>query len=124
LSSERRFYENPVDGGRRTAPAALRNRELIADVLADWLPASGTVLEIASGTGEHVVHFAERFPAFEWQPSDLNEDALASIDAWRTGSGLPNILAPVKLDASAPYWPVAKADAVVSINKVHISPWA
>jgi hypothetical protein len=122
MASER-FYEAPAEGARRSAPAATRNREPIADVLAEWLPASGIVLEIASGTGEHVVHFAERFPAVEWQPSDVHPDALSSIRAWRSSADLPNIREPVVLDAASPDWPVQSADAVLSINMVHISPW-
>lgn len=60
--SGERFYERPAEGARRSAPAALRNREPILNVLRDWLPTRGLVLEIASGTGEHVVYFAEHFP--------------------------------------------------------------
>jgi hypothetical protein len=120
----RRFYEAPADGARRSAPAALRNREPIAEVLSEWLPERGLVLEIASGTGEHAVHFAQRFPGLDWQPSDIHADALRSIDAWRSAAGVPNIRPPVLLDAAAPDWPIARADAVLSINMVHISPWA
>ena len=119
-----RFYEAPAGGACRSAPAAARNRDPIADVLAEWLPASGLVLEIASGTGEHVIHFADRFPALEWQPSDVHPDALSSIRAWRASARLPNVREPVVLDAAAPDWPVDSADAVLSINMVHISPWA
>jgi len=111
-------------GARRSAPAALRNREPIADVLADWLPEDGLVLEVASGTGEHVVHFANRFPNLQWRPSDVHEDALQSIAAWCSESGLPNVLAPIQLDVSATDWPVDRADALLAINMVHISPWA
>jgi SAM-dependent methyltransferase len=93
-------------------------------VLAEWLPASGTVLEIASGTGEHAAFFAERFPHLDWQPSDSHPDALASIAAWRAAAGLPNLRAPLMIDAAAPDWPVGEADAVLNINMVHISPWA
>ena len=118
-----RFYEAPAAGPLRSAPAALRNREPIADVLTDWLPASGLVLEIASGTGEHAVYFAERFPALEWQPSDIHPDALCSIEAWRTAAGVPNVRQPFLLDAAAGAWPVDSAAAVLSINMVHISPW-
>jgi hypothetical protein len=82
------------------------------------------VLEIASGTGEHAVYFAKHFPSLEWQPSDVHPDALASIKAWREIAELPNVRAPVILDAASPDWPIAKADAVLSINMVHISPWA
>jgi hypothetical protein len=118
-----RFYEAPVAGQRRSAPAALRNREPIAEVLKEWLPASGIVLEIASGSGEHGVYFAARFPALEWQPSDVHPDALSSIAAWRDESGLPNLKAPLALDAASSDWPIDRADAVLSINMVHISPW-
>jgi SAM-dependent methyltransferase len=119
-----RFYEAPEAGARRSAPAALRNREPIANVLADWLPPSGLVLEIASGTGEHAVHFAQRFPELEWQPSDIHAEALSSIAAWRESTHLPNIRDPLALDASATDWPIGSADAILSINMVHISPWA
>ena len=121
--SDRRFYEAPAAGQRRSAPAALRNREPIAAVLSDWLPERGLVLEVASGTGEHAAYFAELFPRLEWQPSDVHPDALASIAAWRAESGLPNLRAPLELDASWADWPVERADAVLSINMVHISPW-
>ena len=123
--TDRRFYEAP-DGRdeRRSAPAALRNREPITDVLREWLPSSGTVLEVASGTGEHAVWFAERFPGLEWQPSDTHPDALASVAAWADASGLPNLRRPVVIDASASDWPVERADAVLNINMAHISPWS
>ena len=121
---QRRCYESSAGGARRSAPAALRNRGAIASVLEDWLPQSGLVLEIASGTGEHAVHFARRFPQLEWQPSDLDEGALTSVAAWRAESGLPNLRVPIRIDAACGDWPIARADAVLSINMVHISPWA
>ena len=124
MTDSRRFYEAPASGARRSAPAALRNRDSIADVLAEWLPPSGLVLEIASGSGEHVVHFAARFPDLTWQPSDIHPDALASIAAWREEANLPNIEASLAIDASSDDWPIDRADAVLSINMVHISPWA
>ena len=124
MSDNRRFYEDASRGARRSAPAALRNREPIAEVLREWLPPNGIVLEIASGSGEHAIHFAERFPQLDWQPSDIHPDALASIAAWSERSDLPNLHAPLKLDASAADWPIAHADALLSINMVHISPWA
>ncbi|KAB2857890.1 MAG: DUF938 domain-containing protein [Sphingopyxis terrae] len=117
----------PSDGGegdKRHAPATLRNRDAIAAVLGDWLPASGTVLEVASGSGEHAVHFAAAFPKLGWQPSDPDPAALASITAWSAEAGLSNIAAPLHLDASAPDWPLGHADALLCINMVHISPWA
>ncbi len=102
----------------------MRNREPIAQVLREWLPASGLVLEIASGTGEHAAYFAETFSRLEWQPSDVHRDALTSIRAWRAHRPLANLREPVELDASSADWPVEQADAVLSINMVHISPWA
>jgi hypothetical protein len=109
---------------KQHAPATLRNREPIAAVLARELPASGTVLEIAAGTGEHAVFFAERFPALAWQPTDPSSEALASIAAYRAEYPGTNLAAPLLLDAAAPEgWPVAAADGIVCINMVHISPW-
>lgn len=119
-----RFYEEPAaDDARRSAPAALRNREPIAEVLAEWLPVRGTVLEIASGSGEHAAYFAARFPALRWQPSDAQPDALASIAAWRATAALPNFLPPIALDAAAGDWRVSEAAAMLCINLAHISPW-
>lgn len=116
----------PADGGeatKRHAPATLRNRDAIAAVLAGWLPPSGTVLEVASGSGEHVIHFAAAFPHLDWQPSDPDPTGLASIAGYRAEAGLANVVPPVALDASASGWPTECADAVLCINMVHISPW-
>ncbi|HZJ67026.1 MAG TPA: DUF938 domain-containing protein, partial [Kofleriaceae bacterium] len=109
--------------GKHHAPAAQRNREPIRVVLASELPARGTVLEIASGSGEHAVHFARAFPDVTWQPSDASGHALESIAAWRAEAALPNLLAPVELDVTAATWPVARADAIVCINLLHVAPW-
>ncbi len=109
---------------KQHAPATLRNREAIAEVLAHELPGAGRVLEIASGTGEHAVFFAECFPALEWQPTDPSSEALTSITAYRADYAGGNLAAPLMLDASAPKsWPLPAADAIVCINMVHISPW-
>ena len=105
------------------SPSAARNRDPILAVLRRALPPTGTVLEIASGTGEHAVYFAAALPHLTWQPSDQDEQALRSIVAHRATSGLPNLLTPLSLDAAAPDWPIGQADAVVTINMVHISPW-
>jgi SAM-dependent methyltransferase len=107
---------------KRHAPAAERNREPIAAVLTEELPAEGLVLEVASGTGEHAVHFARTYPRLDWQPSDPDPEALESIAAWRAEEGLANLREPVLLDASAAEWPLAAADAVLCINMIHISP--
>lgn len=109
---------------KQHAPATERNRAPIAEVLARELPASGTVLEIAAGTGEHAVFFAGQFPALQWQPTDPSPEALASIAAYRADYLGDNLAAPLLLDAAAPEaWPVAQAAAIVCINMVHISPW-
>lgn len=118
------FTLNAGPEAKRHAPATARNRDAIADMLSGILPASGTILEIASGTGEHIVHFAGAFPHLLWQPSDHDVLGLESISAWSAEAGLPNLLPPVLIDASAPDWPVARADALLCINMVHIVPWA
>lgn len=106
---------------RRSAPAALRNRKPILDVLALHLPASGLVLEVASGSGEHTAHFAAAQPTLTFQPSDPDALARASIDAWC--ESLLNVRPALALDASAPSWPIERADAIVCINMIHIAPW-
>ena len=108
---------------KRYAPATERNRDVIAETLVNVLPAQGLVLEIASGTGEHAVHFAQLFQGLTWQPSDPDLIAIASINAWRADCAVPNVRSAMLLDASAD-WPIAHADAVVCINMAHISPWA
>lgn len=110
--------------GRKFAPAVQRNREAIAAVLDDLLPSNGVVLELASGSGEHAVYFAGLFPHLNWQPSDPDPHALASIEAWREHAGLSNLLAPLNIDAGASAWPIETVDAVLCINMVHISPWS
>lgn len=112
----------PRPDPRRSAPAAGRNRDPILDVLRRHLPATGLVLELASGTGEHVVHFAAALPGLTFQPSDPDPAARASIDAWAAGAA--NIRPTLALDAAAPGWPVTAADAVVCINMIHIAPWS
>ena len=109
---------------KRQAPATERNRDPIAAVLRALLPERGVALEIASGTGEHAVHFARAFPGLQWQPSDPDAAALLSIAAWREEAGLANLAEPLTLDAASETWPIARADAILCINMVHISPWA
>lgn len=108
---------------KRHAPATARNSGPIADRLADELPPSGTVLEIASGTGEHAIFLSHRFSALDWQPSDADPGALDSIREWREVTGPGNLLEPVTLDAASPEWPVPAANAILCFNMVHISPW-
>lgn len=107
----------------RTAPAAERNKDPILAVLARILPVSGLAVEIASGTGQHVVHFAGALPGWTWQPTELDPEMRLSIAGWLEETGLPNILPPLALDVCEAHWPVARADAVLCINMVHISPW-
>jgi len=106
------------------APAAERNQQPICDLLTGALPVTGTVLEVASGTGQHVVAFARAFPHLTWQPSDVDPASLDSISAHLDEARPPNVQSPLLLDASAPDWPVAAADAIVTINMIHIAPWA
>jgi SAM-dependent methyltransferase len=110
---------------RRTSPATARNRGPILAVLQPRLPAQGLVLEIAAGAGEHAAYNAAALPGLQWQPTDPDPEALASIAGWRAHGALPNLLPPLCLDAAAPdTWPVPRADAIVNINMLHISPWA
>ena len=116
--------DNP-DTLRRVAPAAERNRGPILDVLSPVLPKAGVVLEIASGTGQHAVHFAAALPTVTWQPSDPDAASRASIDAWRKHASLANLNAPLALDVRSAPWPVPDSlAAIVCINMIHISPWA
>lgn len=107
---------------RLKSPAAARNREPILAVLEEVLPARARVLELASGSGEHGLHFASAMPGWQWQPSDVDVHSLASIEAWRETSGPGNLMAPIRLDATGA-WPDETYDAIVAINLVHISPW-
>jgi len=111
------------EDARRFAPAVARNKAPITDVLVRHLPPTGLVLEIASGSGEHALHFAAQFPALNFQPSDPDAAALASIAAWREETRLPNFLPPLMLDVMADAWPIQRADAVLCINMIHIAPW-
>lgn len=105
------------------APAAERNREAIGDAIADVLPDAGLVLEIASGTGQHIEYLAARFPALEWQPSDISRRALSSIEARAIEYGRPNFLRPLRLDVTRQPWPLPRADAILCVNMIHIAPW-
>lgn len=105
------------------SPAAARNAAFITEVLKRVLPPSGLVLEIASGSGEHAVHFARALPALVWQPSDPDEAARRSIVAHARAAGLANIRSPLAIDAIRHPWPAARADVVVAINMIHIAPW-
>lgn len=108
----------------RSSAAALRNRGPIGEVLARVLPPTGLVLEIASGTGEHAVTFAAAFPGLGWLPTDRDPELVEGIAARRELEGPRNLLRPRLLDVTVTPWPIARADAVVCINMIHIAPWA
>ena len=108
---------------KQNAPATRRNRDPILDVLRQHLPDSGTVLEIASGTGEHTLYFANAFPSLLWQPSDKNQQALDSIDAWATDAKHDNINKALVLDVTQQPWPMDGVDCILCINMIHIAPW-
>lgn len=118
-----RFMEPSHSDGPLSAPAADRNKGPILDVVKRVLPERGLVLEIASGTGQHVVHFAAALPRLEWQPSEPDPSMRSSVAAWIRQSGLANIRPPLDLDVCASEWPVEHAAAVLCINMVHITPW-
>jgi SAM-dependent methyltransferase len=108
---------------KRHAPATERNREPLLAVLREVLPSSGTLLEIASGTGQHATFFAQAFPGLTWQPTDIGPEELESIEAWRAEAALPNLRPALRLDVGEERWPVAEADAVLCVNMIHIAPW-
>jgi SAM-dependent methyltransferase len=111
-------------GDRLVSPSAERNKDPVADVLCRVLPDQGLVLEVSSGTGQHVVHFARAMPHLRWQPTERDEDNLRSIASWRAAEALPNVLEPIRLDVVDQPWPVSSAAAVVCLNMIHIAPWA
>ena len=117
-----------IDDARRHAPAAARNCGAIIEVMDSVLPTDGHVLEIASGSGQHVAAFADHFPGLTWQPSDPYPAARSSIAAWAADTASTNILAPLDIDTTDPDWPHRLAgpppDIILAINLVHISPWA
>jgi len=109
---------------RRHAAAAARNQDVILEVLQRHLNGRRVILEVASGTGEHILHFARAFPGCDFWPSAPDPAARASIDSWSAHAGLGNIRAALALDVTAQPWPVAAAEAVLCINMIHIAPWA
>lgn len=115
--------DNPM-GGRLVSPSAERNKGPVADVLKQVLPKEGLVLEVSSGTGQHVVHFAREMPHLAWQPSEREEASLQSVTRWMEEAALPNIRPILRLDVTEKPWPVASAAAVVCLNMIHIAPWS
>jgi uncharacterized protein DUF938 len=112
-----------ISDDRRYAPATVRNRDLILEILRDVLPMTGVILEIASGSGEQVVHCARNLPSLVFQPSDPDPDARLSVAAWVKATGVLNVRAPIALGALHSVWPIASADGIICINMIHISPW-
>jgi SAM-dependent methyltransferase len=108
---------------KRFSEACERNRDPIADVLSTILPEHGLVWEIGAGTGQHAVHFAQRFKQLRWQPTDRPE-WLAGIESWRADAELPNLLEPLRFDLFDAEPPVPAADVVIAINVLHIAPAA
>jgi SAM-dependent methyltransferase len=115
--------ENPLSRAVMTYPAPERNKGPILEVLQRVLPDRGTVLEIASGTGQHIVHFAQALPDLTWLPSDPEAEHRGSILARTEAAGLTNVAAPLALDVRQRPWPVRTADAILCINMIHIAPW-
>lgn len=113
---------NATDDPRLSFPATARNRDAIADVLTPHLENAARVLEVASGSGQHIAHMAPLFPHVTWQPSDPDALHRASIAAWT--AGMTNVLAPLALDATAAAWDVEACDMVFCANMIHIAPWA
>lgn len=105
-------------------PWSERNKQPILEVLRRVLPDEGTVLEVGSGSGQHAAFFSRQLPGLEWLPSDIDDDNLESIRAWRADTGRQNLLEPIRLDVVSDQWPVDLVDVVLSANMVHISPWA
>jgi hypothetical protein len=108
---------------RRSAPSVERNREAILGALRRVLPQRGLVLEVASGTGQHAVYFGAAFPALDWQPSEVDPAARASIAAWVFASRLRNVHMPLELDVAEPPWPISEADAILAIDLLHVAHW-
>jgi cyclopropane fatty-acyl-phospholipid synthase-like methyltransferase len=112
------------ESSMRYAPAADRNKEPLVAVLSTLLPQRGAVLEIASGTGQHVVHFARSFPSLSWQPSEADEGLISSIRGHAQCSGCSNIEDVIQVNVHAPVWSVDIYDAIIAINMIHIAPWS
>ena len=110
--------------GKWSTPSAERNKGPILDVLARVLPRGGLVLEIASGTGQHVMHFAKMLPGLTWQPSDPDAELRQSIALRAQEEQRANVNDPIDLDVTKLPWPLRTADAVVAINMIHVAPWS
>jgi cyclopropane fatty-acyl-phospholipid synthase-like methyltransferase len=105
-------------------PAPERNKQAILDVLSRVLPARGTLLEIASGSGQHAAYFAQELPSLEFQPSDIDAENLASITSYVREAALPNLREPRLLDVRGDDWGVGQVEAIFCANMIHIAPFA
>ena len=110
-------------GDRLFSPSAERNSDAVAAALKHILPNEGVVLEVSSGTGQHIVRFAAEMPELTWQPSERDAGCLGSIVQWIAADAPPNIRQPIRLDVMDQLWPIASAAAVVCLNMIHIAPW-
>lgn len=114
---------NGRGGGRLVSASAERNKVAVAQVLKELLPDQGVVLEVSSGSGQHVVHFAREMPALTWQPSECAQECLPSIAQWVADESLTNVRPALRLDVTDRPWPLSSAAAVVCLNMIHIAPW-
>lgn len=119
----RRETPDRLAGDRLVSPSAERNKGAVAEILKQVLPNEGLVLEVGSGTGQHVVHFAREMPYLTWQPSERDENTLQSIAHWTEYEALANVRSALRLDVTDQPWPITSAAAVVSLNMIHIAPW-
>jgi hypothetical protein len=122
--SARGRYGEKLTDGLLESPAAERNKEAILEAIRSRLPSAGVVLEIASGTAQHVVHFARALPSLTWQPTDADEELRAAAIERIRAAASSNIRAPLHLDVLVPNWPSVEADAIICINMIHIAPWS
>ena len=113
-----------LDDGRWFTGSVERNKDPILNLLKRVLPHTGLILEIGSGTGQHVAHFAKALPELTWQPSDPDDGFRDSIRLWTKFESLDNVRAPIDLEVCRLPWPVTRADAVLCVNMIHVAPWA
>jgi len=113
-----------LDDGRWFTSSVERNKDPILNLLKRVLPHTGLILEIGSGTGQHVVYFAKALPELTWQPSDPDDEFRESIRLWTKVGNLDNVRAPINLEVCRLPWPVTRADAVLCVNMIHVAPWA
>lgn len=119
-----KFDGQKLDDGRWFAASAERNKDPILNLLKRVLPHTGLVLEIGSGTGQHVAYFAKALPELTWQPSDPDDEFHQSIRSWAKLENLDNVRPPIELEVCRFPWPVTRADALLCVNMIHVAPWA